>query len=156
MINSAVVLLSISFVLPVLVYVVEPLESQSPGLSFIGSFHPMVLHFPIALLCVIPLFEVLRKYRSFQGIEPVVMVLLLVSCVSALFTASLGLLLYLSGEYSGQTILYHRWLGVAFPLLCCLLFLVRIIGGQRGRLSLYYTLLIAALAQARPSRAPVA
>ena len=88
MMKSAVVLLSISFVFPVLVYMVEPLENQSPGLSFIGSFHPMVLHFPIALLCVIPLFELLKKYRSFHGIEPVIRVLLLVTCISAIFTAS--------------------------------------------------------------------
>jgi uncharacterized membrane protein len=145
MMKSAAILLLLSFILPVLAYVLEPLGEQSSGFSFVGSLHPMLLHFPIALLCVIPIFEILSRSKNFTGLKSSIRVLLLLTCISAIFTASLGLILYLSGSYSGNTIFYHRWMGATLPSVCCSLYLLRVLGPQKGFLTPYYLLLAVAL-----------
>lgn len=91
-------------------------------LTFIGRFHPLVLHLPIGALVVAFLMEVLSrrpKYESLQGGLPLV---LLFSAVSAVMAAVMGYLLSLEGGYDDQLLAWHQWSGVALAVFATLLY----------------------------------
>jgi uncharacterized membrane protein len=142
LLKSAIALLLASLAPPLLVYFLHPLTAPAPVLSFLGSLHPVFLHFPVVLLCLVPLFELLNRSGRFPNMDWTIRLLLLLGAILAIVTASLGLLLYLTGDYSGKTILYHRWMGSSLPVLFCLLLLLRAGGWLRA----YFAALVAAVA----------
>lgn len=81
-------------------------------LLMIGRFHPVLLHFPIVLIIVALLLEVLRKFGVAGKIDRVITVILVTAAVSTVVAIASGFLLYASGDYSGQLLQQHLWIGV--------------------------------------------
>ncbi|MDH4092153.1 MAG: cytochrome C [Cyclobacteriaceae bacterium] len=80
-------------------------------LLFLGRLHPLVLHFPIVLIMLALLFEILRFYKTVAVGERVMLFLLIAAAVSTLTSVGAGFLLFASGDYSGSLIEQHFWAG---------------------------------------------
>lgn len=82
-------------------------------IQFIGRLHPMVLHVPIGTLIALLLCECWALARRQPLDRGVRLMLAALACASALASGLSGWILASEPGYSGQTLLLHRWLGVA-------------------------------------------
>ncbi len=85
-------------------------------MSAAGRFHPMMVHFPIALLVSAALARCLMLMGWVKWAGPAVRFCVLIGGISAVVAACLGWLNAGwpgSGESFGEVIFNHRWLGVA-------------------------------------------
>lgn len=93
------------------------IEGKPSSLSVSRVFartHPMVVHFPIALLVVAALADWLGFFTRRQcEWLPVVRWMLVISSLSALWAVGAGWLLADQEGYKDATVFLHRWLGVA-------------------------------------------
>jgi len=84
----------------------------SPTLHFLGRLHPLVVHFPIALILVAGFLQLLRGRRA---PSEAIGVCLAFGALGAVFAASFGWL-YAENDPPGSavadTLFWHRWLGV--------------------------------------------
>lgn len=86
----------------------------------IGRLHPMLLHFPIVLLFLSLIFLFFRfklKFLAQEDFQRFVSNLLLISCLSAAFTALMGLFLSFESGYEANTIFWHKYTGAALVFL---------------------------------------
>jgi uncharacterized membrane protein len=81
-------------------------------LQFLGRFHPLAVHVPIALLVLAPFLELAARKPRFAYLLPATSFLLGVATFSAVFAALLGWSLARSGGYSGPLMTQHMWGGL--------------------------------------------
>lgn len=85
-------------------------------LPYLGRFHVLVIHFPIALLSIGALFEFVGWLGKRPGVEPVVRATIGLGSLSALAAMLLGLANSIEAEYTGtlsDVFWWHRALGIA-------------------------------------------
>jgi uncharacterized membrane protein len=89
--------------------------------QFVGRFHPLVVHLPIAFLLLVPLLECVCAVRRWNRVRESADFVLTLTVISAFVAAFLGWLLARSGGYEGQLVTSHMWGGfsVAFAVLLC-------------------------------------
>jgi uncharacterized membrane protein len=125
-------------------------EANSTGLA---DFHPIVVHFPIALILVAALAELLIWFRGTRH-EETVRLCLVIGLLAALLAGISGWAAAEAEGYKEATVFAHRWLGVA-ALGTGLVALVLIETGRRresrgllllGRISILAAAVITALA----------
>ena len=103
-------------------------EAKNPGhldsgtnlwrrlLRWVGRFHVLVVHFPIALLAAAALAESWWRWRGRFGMSPAVRYCVLIGAAGAIAAAALG---WVRAPFSGygpsaaDTLLLHRWIGTA-------------------------------------------
>ncbi|WAC15430.1 DUF1549 domain-containing protein [Dyadobacter pollutisoli] len=100
--------------------------------------HPLLVHFPIGLLLVALLFELIDWKRKSTGLRDATKILTWVGAGSAVFAVIFGLLLASSEEASGDSLEIHRWAGIATMTLAILATLSL----RSGNRSLYRSLLM--------------
>lgn len=85
---------------------------------FVGRFHPVVLHLPITLIILLVPFSIYLQRRSDTDDLSSIFDLVLhyIALISTL-TALAGFLLAADGGYDQDSLLFHKWLGVAVALL---------------------------------------
>lgn len=91
----------------------------------IGRFHPLIVHFPIAILLLAVAFEFLARIRSFKKLKPAVQPTLLIGAITSLFSVATGLLLEQEGGYDDQLLTVHKYLGIATTLLAFGVYVLR-------------------------------
>jgi hypothetical protein len=84
-----------------------------------GRFHPLILHFPLALLLVTIAIYVCRIPLRIQGQE-IFRALFSISALTAVLTAIFGLFLSREGGYDEETLFRHQWMGVGISVLAFL------------------------------------
>jgi uncharacterized membrane protein/mono/diheme cytochrome c family protein len=94
---------------------------KRPLPKWLGRFHPMVVHFPLALLSVALLAELLAGLRKRDNLRTAATFCYTIGALSALPSAAFGWLLAASTSHHGDELFYHRWLGVALAALTLLL-----------------------------------
>jgi uncharacterized membrane protein len=109
--------------------------------QFIGRFHLLTVHFPIALILIVPVLEWFGRNPRFPYLRSSVDFLLALAVVSSLAAATLGWCLARSGGYSGRLVTQHMWGGVSVAAACWLCWMLR---GYFPRLELVYTLALLA------------
>ena len=89
--------------------------------QFLGRFHPVAVHLPVALLLLVPLLELAALFRERVHLRQAAGFVLGLASVTAIASAWLGWLLAWSGGYEGALITRHMWGGVslAFASLVC-------------------------------------
>ena len=107
---------------------------------FLGRFHPLLVHFPIALLALAAVLHavafVTRRWRVPAGPPPYLQatgLLLWLGALGAVASAIAGLLLATSGNYSGDTFTRHQWLGLILAGLSLVTALVWTVGDRGAR-----------------------
>lgn len=111
--------------------------------QFIGRFHLLTVHFPIALILIVPVLEWAGRKPRFPYLRSSVDFLLALAMLSSLVAAALGWCLARSGGYSGRLITQHMWGGISVAAACWLCWMLR--GYFRGpRFDLLYTFVLLA------------
>ncbi|MCW3120087.1 MAG: hypothetical protein JWM28_4169 [Chitinophagaceae bacterium] len=89
--------------------------------SFLGRLHPMIVHFPISLLFVALLLEMIDWRRKSGNFRPAIRILVLVGALSAVTAVIFGLLLSSTDEYEiSDALSVHQWTGIATMAAGCL------------------------------------
>lgn len=117
---------------------------RAPLLQFVGRLHPLSVHFPIAVLLIVPLFEILGRKRSAPFLLPSVNFLLLLAACGAILSAALGWCLARGGGYSGALIRQHMWGGLLVAAVSSICWWLRSRGDSSSRF--YLPLLFLAIA----------
>lgn len=84
---------------------------------FFGRLHPLILHFPVALILIALLFEIISKTRGRTEFSTPAALLLWLGAFSAVLSAIAGYLLSLEGGYSGNSFDFHQWFGLATSII---------------------------------------
>jgi len=107
-----VTLFPILVVLSLLLFAPPDGNERTQFLQFLGRFHPLSVHLPIALLMVVPLFELAGRNRHFPFLLPAADFLLGLATCGAIAAAMLGWSLARAGGYSGPLVTQHMWGGL--------------------------------------------
>ena len=94
----------------------------------IGRMHPIMLHFPIALMLLALLLEFFRFRPEFQSqsfFQNFSKHLLLFSILTGLVTAIMGLFLSQEEGYSGQILAWHKWSAAGMIFFASLIYAFR-------------------------------
>jgi uncharacterized membrane protein len=89
---------------------------RAEWLQFIGRFHPLVVHFPIALFLLVPILELAGFSDRFSYLRPSAEFVLGIATISATVAVILGWCLARSGGYSGPLMQQHMWGGILLAL----------------------------------------
>jgi uncharacterized membrane protein len=122
------VLFTLPFVLLVLVLVAffpPDGNERAEWAQFIGRFHPLAVHFPIALILLVPILELAGLNRNFSYLRLSARFILGLATLSATLAAMLGWCLARSGGYSGPIVVQHMWGGISVAAACWLCWLLR-------------------------------
>ncbi len=120
-------------VLPVLIVFLPPDGLERAKLAqFVGRFHVLTVHLPIALILLVPLLELAGRSRRFPDLRASVDFVLALATISSIGAAILGWCLARSGGYSGRLVTQHMWGGVFVAAACWLCWMLRgHVGGSR-------------------------
>lgn len=89
--------------------------------DFLGRLHPLIVHFPISLLIIAALLELI-SLRNFQSkYRAGISLLVLIGSISAILSAAFGYQLAQEQGTSGSTLDLHQQLGIATAFLSSLL-----------------------------------
>ena len=77
-----------------------------------GRTHPLLLHFPIVLICLSAIWEATKNQRNLNIHHGLGDILLGFSAITCALTALMGLFLAQEGGYDPNLIEWHQWSGV--------------------------------------------
>lgn len=93
-------------------FIPESTQTSEAGLfALLGRFHPLIVHFPIVLVGLTLVFEALGRTHPLAFLKRSVPILILLALISTMLSLFAGVLLYQSGEYSGELVRQHLWSG---------------------------------------------
>jgi uncharacterized membrane protein/mono/diheme cytochrome c family protein len=98
---------------------------RAPWAQFVGRFHLLTVHFPIALILIVPVLELAGTNSRFPYLRASVPFVLALAMLSSLAAAGLGWCLARSGAYSGRLVTQHMWGGVSVAAACWLCWMLR-------------------------------
>jgi uncharacterized membrane protein len=110
--------------------------------QFIGRFHPLTVHFPIALILLVPILELAGLNQRFSFLRLSAGFVLGLATLSATVAAVLGWCLARSGGYSGSLVTQHMWGGISLAAVCWLCWMLRPRVSE-PRLGLFYVTALA-------------
>lgn len=113
-------------------------EKTVSWIQWIGGYHLILLHFPIALINMVAVAEILWVRGRKPIFEFASRFMLTAAAIIILPTAILGFVYSFSSVYSGimkTYLLWHMWLGIATALLAIATAYIR---EFKGALNLYY------------------
>jgi uncharacterized membrane protein/mono/diheme cytochrome c family protein len=122
----AFVMLAPALVVATLVTFLPPDGNErADWLQFIGRFHPLLVHFPIALFLLAPILEIVGRKARFAYLRFSVSFILALATLGAASAAILGWCLGRCGGYSGTLITQHMWGGVLVSIVCWVCWMLR-------------------------------
>ncbi len=113
MILTSIGLASLGVLVSLLVFAPPDGKERAELFQFIGRFHSLSVHLPIALLIVVPLLELAGRSRRFPNLLPAADFLLALAAAGAIGAAALGWCLARNGGFSGRLVIQHMWAGAA-------------------------------------------
>jgi uncharacterized membrane protein len=114
--------------------------------GWLGKFHILVIHFPIALLTAAAMAELVALFRGIQVPLTAVRLAVWLGAVAAMVAVPLGWLHADVGGLGGSTgsvLALHRWLGTITGLWSLGVFLVSERDSYRGRRSVLFRMVLA-------------
>lgn len=111
--------------------------------QFVGRFHLLTVHFPIALILLVPVFELAGRHPRLSFPRTAVDFMWLLAMFSSLAAALLGWCLARNGAYSGRLVTQHMWGGLFVGVACWLCWILRH-SLEGGRKQGFYSISLAA------------
>lgn len=108
-------------------------------MQWVGGFHFIVLHFPIALIAMTAISELLFAWYKKPIFDYASRFMLIAAAIFAVPTALLGLIYSYTASYSGllaDFIWWHMWAGISTAVFAIFVAFLR---ERLGRSKLYYT-----------------
>lgn len=93
-------------------------------LEFFGRFHPVFVHLPIGILLLACICILLSFRVKFTGLKPAIPLMLLFGALSAIISCFTGYFLANSGDYDGNLVSNHQWMGISVALLSVILWAI--------------------------------
>jgi uncharacterized membrane protein len=93
-------------------------------LEFFGRFHPVFVHLPIGILLLACLFILLSFKAQFASLKSSIPIILWLGALSAVISCATGYLLANSGDYDGELVNNHQWMGIVVAIIAILLWLL--------------------------------
>ncbi len=81
--------------------------------QFLGRLHPLIVHFPVGLLTVALVLELVVWRRKSMDLRAGITALVWIGAIGSVIAAVLGLLLVNQEEYGGNIVTVHQWSGLA-------------------------------------------
>lgn len=135
--------LPLILILFVLVIFLPPDGNERAELAqFIGRFHPLAVHFPIALILLVPILEQAGRSSRFSYLRLTAGFVLGLATLSATLAGILGWILARNGGYSGTLVTQHMWGGTSLAAVCWLCWLLYARSSER-RWKLVYAIALA-------------
>ncbi|SNZ01065.1 DUF1592 domain-containing protein [Flagellimonas pacifica] len=100
-------------------------EIENTSVSFLGRFHPLILHLPIGALIALSLMEFINIRRPNLNLDSACAILLWFSVLTIVPTVIVGFFLAYSGNYNDEALGRHQWLGWFTALICVWLLVLR-------------------------------
>ena len=91
---------------------------MSSLLTFIGHFHPVLVHLPIGLILGALLLQFLATRPGYEAVRPAVPVVLLAGAFSGVLSCCTGWILSTSGEYDATLVGWHQWMAIGLTFFC--------------------------------------
>jgi len=91
-------------------------------LAFFGKLHPLFVHLPIGIICILVLMDLLSRNQKFENIKPALSLVAFWSMVSGVFSCLAGLVLADDSGYPELTLERHKWLGISLTVISGLYF----------------------------------
>jgi len=110
--------------------------------QFIGRFHPLAVHFPIALILLVPILELAGLKVRFSYLRSAAGFVLGLATLSATAAALLGWCLGRTGGYSGTLVTQHMWGGISLAAVCWACWILRERSSEQ-RLGIFYGVALA-------------
>ncbi len=99
-------------VLVLLLPQISPTQETAPDIIyFIGRFHPLIIHFPVVLVLLTLVLEIIRRWRLWPVSQTTLAFLLGIGWISSVIAMGFGFMLYYTGEYVGDAMQQHLWGG---------------------------------------------
>jgi len=105
---------------------------------FLGGFHPLIVHFPIALVLFIPVLEIAGFFKADLNTRPVVDILIKVALLASIAAPLLGWSLAWGDGFSGDMVTAHMWAGVLVPLSCGVMLLAH----KSNQMFMYFIMMV--------------
>lgn len=125
---------------------IQPTGEEAPDfVYFFGRFHPLIIHFPIVLVFLVLVFEVLKHFKIGPVSANLIGFILAIALLGSLVAVGLGFLLFYTGEYSGDIMQQHLWGGVILTAslsMACFLFLHNYQSASSGSYFAYFSVLV--------------
>ena len=115
--------------------------------TFIGRFHPLLVHLPIGLIVLLAVLEALARTRRFKNANANAGLILALAVGGSIFSVICGLLLEQAGGYDASLLGWHKWTAIAMTTIClaaALLYRFELYKPYRWSLSLGLVLLVVA------------
>ena len=112
--------LPILLILLLIVFLPPTGKEGAAWVQFIGRFHPLTVHFPIALILLVPVLEIVGRYERFSYLRLSSGFVLGLATMAAIVAAFLGWCLVRTGGYSGSVVTQHMWGGITLTAICWL------------------------------------
>lgn len=101
-----------------------------PAWRIVGRFHPVVVHFPVALLLLVPLLDMGLRWRP--GWRDAIGPVLALGTAGAYVALAVGMALAYADGHSGAGVMRHLWGGVGVAVCATLALVFREANGRRG------------------------
>jgi uncharacterized membrane protein len=93
-------------------------------LTFIGHFHPVLVHLPVGILLWAIVLQWLSKLPAFTSLSAAVPATYLVGAVMAILSCISGWLLSDSATYPAETLNLHKWMGIGVAVIALILYYI--------------------------------
>ncbi|WP_047488498.1 c-type cytochrome domain-containing protein [Terriglobus sp. TAA 43] len=128
---AILLLLSLPSILP-------PDGQTHPG-QFLGRFHVGLIHLPIGLLFLVPVFDLAAKKRP--ALQQAAAITLNIATITAFLSALLGIILAHAGAFSVDEVRTHLWTGIVLAIAAIAITQLRTFLPQRALLTIPLALL---------------
>jgi uncharacterized membrane protein/mono/diheme cytochrome c family protein len=115
-----ITLIPIVLITALVVFLPPEGKQGAEWVQFIGRFHLLTIHFPIALVLLVPILELVGRFERFSYLRLSSDFVLGLATMAAVVAAFLGWCLARTGGYSGALMIQHMWGGISLTLICWL------------------------------------
>ena len=92
--------------------------------DLLGRFHPVLVHLPIGILLLACFFQLLTIKNRFTILQPAIPLMFFWGMIGAVLSCITGYMLSLSGDYDGDLVDTHQWMGIVVAVASMVLYLL--------------------------------